>query len=125
MNKQQLKIVVSTLTIIISAILLIASMNYYQDYLITTLCITAAMVGFAPPFFIGEKFPMPKQAYFKYSFITLIMALIVPLLFVSNPLMLLNLVKVSFFAFPIVWFFSYLAFRINDRRIIKVKDFFR
>jgi len=121
MNKNQLKITGVFSTLLLSASLLALSTNYCPNYVQTILYIIAILIGFLPPYFSGGKYPMSKNETLKLSFISFGLALISLFVFAYESSMFRTLL----IAAPLVWLFSYLAFRVNDRRVFKVKDFFR
>ena len=122
MNKQTSKIFGVGLTLLVSTILIVLSINYFKEYGFTVFLFIPVLIGFMPPFIAGGKYPMSKKESFKLSFITLFLALISLLLFAFEGMICIAMVLPL--VVPIIWLFSYLAFRINDRRIFKVRDFF-
>lgn len=125
MNRQQYKISAITSTLILSVLLLFATTNLYPNHVLITICILPFIIGFLPTYMVGGKHPMPKTESYNLSFTTLGLSLLVFIIFAFKNINLLDILLTGLLAAPVVWVSSYLAFSINDRRIIKVKDFFR
>ncbi len=123
MNKNESRIVAVALTLLTASALITLSILYFKEYGWTVFCFIPMLIGFLPPYMAGSKYPMTSKESIKLSFITLLIALAALLFFAFEGMICIAMVLPL--VVPIVWLFSYLAYRINDRRIFKVKDFFK
>jgi uncharacterized protein YndB with AHSA1/START domain len=122
MNKIQLKITGVATTLLISGLLISISINYFGEYGWTAFCLIPVLIGFLPPFIAGGKHALTKKESYQLSFLSLILALLALLIFAFEGMICIAMVLPL--AIPIVWLSSYIAFRINERRVFKVRDFF-
>lgn len=125
MNKQQLKITGITSTLIIVASILFFTLNYLLPYVGGAIFISTLLIGFLPPYLAGGKHPMHKIESFSLSFIALGIMSSALLTITYSTILFYSILVVLPLLFPVVLFFSYLAFRINDKKVFRVKDFFR
>ena len=114
MNKNQLKITAATITLIISIALVLVAKNYFQSFVWLALGFLPLLIGFLPTYIAG-KIPMTKQEGYKLSFVTLGFIVLILLPYFIESGLLSALVVIIPLVSPIVWLFSYLAFRINNR----------
>lgn len=125
MNKNKSKIIGVVSTLIIAGLLFALSINHIRDNIWIIPITISALIGFLPPYIAGGKHPMPPRETYAHSFTTLGVATIMLLILNhTNMIVLLVFLKLPLVV-GVVWIFSHLAFRINDKKIIKVKDFFR
>lgn len=125
MNKQQLKIYGVSLTLLIVALLSYLSLKYLLPYVGGSLLLIILIIGFLPPYLAGGKHPMHKLESCGLSFITLGLTALGLLLLTYQSILFFSILFVLPLLLPIVLLLSYIAFRINDKKVFRVKDFFR